>query len=409
LICHAQFKKSSMFSLRNCLRVFHAEPHVPVDVPLDELRYTQCTVKSVFSHGSHAGLPLQTTVDELVSLALSPQSEPMVLNVVLHKGKLFTLNNRRLWCLKQFAEAWYWCRQHVFVRVLKWPLARGVLFNGIEICDQFCRALTTTSEGTSVELWSEDCEPQFQHQTSVVSSISIALDSRLAQDDVTSGAPFAIAEHEAQTEAANLADDREEGIDSAVTEQAFRPPSPVAALSPDEAAEIAGERWASWVQHRAWDALLQSEHLPAKLVVLRFSRHEHALDEVVLESKVAKRAAMQGADLCPTWARGAKVLLPDVGPELFDQDLEHFNVVVKEADEHELLRELEEKLPHRNRQLKPGCGRSIVPDKLSLFNMSQEDASSSNDTVFDVAGMRVFRTFIDIPRVKCQIKSSSSW
>lgn len=116
---------------------------------------------------------------------------------------------------------------------------------------------------------------------------------------------------------------------------------------------------------------------------------------------------MQGADLCPTWARGAKVLVPGVGPELFDQDLEHFNVVVKEEDEHELFRELEEKLPHRNRQLKAGSGRSLVPDKLSLFDISDGGASSS--TLFDIAGMQVVRTFIDIPRVKLQVKSSKTW
>jgi hypothetical protein len=200
-----------------------------------------------------------------------------------------------------------------------------------------------------------------------------------------------------------------EEIGSAITENISRPPSPVAALSPEEAAEIAGEQWASWVQHRAWDAALGGEHLPAKIVILRFSRYERALDDVVLESEVAKRAAMQGADLCPTWARGAKVLLADVGPELFDQDLEHFNVVVKEEDETELLRELEEKLPHRQRQLKAGSGRSMVPDKLSLFNVSQGDASSSSGTVLDMTGMRVVRTFIDIPRARPQVKSSNSW
>ena len=52
-------QKSSMFALRNCLRAFHAEPCMPVDVRLDELRYTRCTIKPVFSHGPHARQPLQ--------------------------------------------------------------------------------------------------------------------------------------------------------------------------------------------------------------------------------------------------------------------------------------------------------------------------------------------------------------
>ena len=91
-----QFEEPAMFALRNCLRGFHAQPCVPVDVMLDELRYTHCTIKSVFGHGSHAGLPLQRTVDELAALTLSPQSEPMTLNAVLHEGKPFTLHNRRL-------------------------------------------------------------------------------------------------------------------------------------------------------------------------------------------------------------------------------------------------------------------------------------------------------------------------
>eukprot|EP00931_Biecheleriopsis_adriatica_P100861 TRINITY_DN76102_c0_g1_i1.p1 TRINITY_DN76102_c0_g1~~TRINITY_DN76102_c0_g1_i1.p1 ORF type:complete len:780 (-),score=123.95 TRINITY_DN76102_c0_g1_i1:80-2212(-) len=386
-----QWRKSSLFALRNCLRNFHTEPRVPIDVPLDKLRYTQCTINSVFSHGPHAGMPLQRTVEELSSLRLGPQSEHMVLNVVLHRGKLFSLNNRRLWCLQQHALS----HRHLFVRVLVWPLARGVLFNGVDICDKFCRALTTTNEGTSVE-WSSGCQQQIHREASASS--------------IVSSASFATAGHEPQNLTANVANGHlQEDFEFAAAEHSSRPPSPPASLSPQEAAEIAGQRWASWVQNRAWKNAFDNEYSAAGIVILRFSRHEDAWENAVLQSSVAKQAMLQGAELCPTWAHGAKVLLPHVGPEPFDQGLERFNVVLREEDEHELLRELEEKLPHKNRQLKAGSGRSVVPDRLSLFNISQGDASSSNETVLDMAGMRVVRTFIDIPRLKQPVKSSSTW
>lgn len=384
--------KADAFALRNCLRVFHSGPHVPMDVPVEELRYTHCTVNSVFSRGSHAGMSLQSTVDQLASSTLNAQSESMVLNVVLHKGMLFSLNNRRLWCLKEHASG----RPRLYVRVLRWPLARGVLFNGEEICDQFCRSLTTTNEGISVKVRYADREQQSQPEAAMASTIDNQSNAGGMQESPNSITNIGTDHHP-------------ENVDSIVTDLISRPPSPVAELSPEEAAEIAGERWASWVQDRAWDAVLSDEHLPAKLVVLRFSRHERILEDVVLHSEVARKAAMQRADLCPPWANGAKVLLPDVRPEFFDQELEHFNVVVREEDVLELLRELEEKLPHRNRQLKAGFGRSMVPDKLSLCNVSQGNTSSSNETVLDMAGMRVVRTFIDIPRAKPQVKSSNTW
>merc|ERR1712008_54148 len=106
------------------------------------------------------------------------------------------MNNRMLWCLKQYASSRE--DEDVYARVLVWPLARGVLFNGEEVCEQFCRVLTTRNEGTSVKLRFAECELHLQHEVSVASMIS------------STSSPTAELE-------------------------------PVAALSPEEAVEIAGE------------------------------------------------------------------------------------------------------------------------------------------------------------------------
>ena len=101
----------------------------------------------------------QHTVDELVTLKLSPQSEVMTLNVVRRKGKLFAMNNRRLWCLKEYASSRQLScqlnRRHVFVRVSVWPLARGALLNKASTLahSTCCHEYTGSGSATDWAAW----------------------------------------------------------------------------------------------------------------------------------------------------------------------------------------------------------------------------------------------------------------
>eukprot|EP00408_Alexandrium_pacificum_P053166 CAMPEP_0171242158 /NCGR_PEP_ID=MMETSP0790-20130122/45519_1 /TAXON_ID=2925 /ORGANISM="Alexandrium catenella, Strain OF101" /LENGTH=258 /DNA_ID=CAMNT_0011708895 /DNA_START=60 /DNA_END=832 /DNA_ORIENTATION=- len=64
-----------------------------------DLRYTRDRLPARFDDGR----PLQELLGELRSSRVVASSAPfLVLNVVHFKGRLFCLDNRRLWCLRQF-------------------------------------------------------------------------------------------------------------------------------------------------------------------------------------------------------------------------------------------------------------------------------------------------------------------
>ena len=95
---------------------------------------------------------ITTLVQALKTRQVHPRKPPFVLNVVRFKGSLFSLNNRRLWCLKEYYEGLYDadCVPPSFVMVYVWPLASGVLFEGREIIPRFFDALTTSDDGRTV-------------------------------------------------------------------------------------------------------------------------------------------------------------------------------------------------------------------------------------------------------------------
>jgi len=147
------------------------------------------------------------------------------------------------------------------------------------------------------------------------------------------------------------------------------------------------------------------EDVASKAVVLTFSRNPQELENAILNSPLAQRKEQEGVELKPAWANGAKVLLEGVQPELVDSTIEPlrpWHVIVAEKDEPSLLASLEH-LPYTIRKLRPS-GRAVVPDYLSLLNVSSgTDSSSSSSRVSDgtaqddtsyIIEYKVERTFI---------------
>jgi len=68
-------------------------------VPVCDLRYTHRCISSSFRQGGHCGRPLSNLVRDLARGAVA--AEDFELIAVRFEDKLYSLNNRRLWCLKE--------------------------------------------------------------------------------------------------------------------------------------------------------------------------------------------------------------------------------------------------------------------------------------------------------------------
>ncbi|CAE8708808.1 unnamed protein product, partial [Polarella glacialis] len=211
-----------------------------------------------------------------------------------------------------------------------------------------------------------------------------------------------------------------------------------AAVPPAEAELTAAELWASSVERQiASDGvssfgpgsaassshsgeLEQDEDLleqSQRHALLHYNHWYPELKAAVFESAPAKAAVAAGIDVQPTWARGALVLVPGLGPELEVpgvQLLRMGHVVVAEGDEAALNAALE-LLPFRVKKLKLS-GRCVVPDVDSLFGVSSSEGAgtdggscsgkslSSTSKVEGITarlgglGIEVRRTFIHIPQ-----------
>eukprot|EP00397_Hematodinium_sp_SG-2012_P000604 GEMP01000605.1.p1 GENE.GEMP01000605.1~~GEMP01000605.1.p1 ORF type:complete len:1845 (+),score=340.38 GEMP01000605.1:31-5535(+) len=75
--------------------------NIPVTrVSIDEVFYTQHSISSTFGSGLHAGKPLDTLVEDLLIGVTQP--EFLELSGAKFRNRIFSLNNRRLYCLKQY-------------------------------------------------------------------------------------------------------------------------------------------------------------------------------------------------------------------------------------------------------------------------------------------------------------------
>jgi len=118
-------------------------PHhrIVQDARLDvqSINFTHGKISPVFRGEPHAGRPLRTLVDAFMEG--TTQVEDIRLKVAWHHGEYFSYNNRRLWCLKTYAEE---TKKQVFV-----PCTI------IQLCPftaKFALSYTSTNGGKSAEL-----------------------------------------------------------------------------------------------------------------------------------------------------------------------------------------------------------------------------------------------------------------
>mmetsp|Transcript_78357 Transcript_78357/g.227367 ORF Transcript_78357/g.227367 Transcript_78357/m.227367 type:complete len:638 (-) Transcript_78357:157-2070(-) len=114
-------------------------------VPVQSLHFTHCSIAQIFRHGPYAGSDLEVLVEDLRTGRVDPLThESMVLEVVRYRGKLYSLNNRRLWALQQhqlmlMSEV---ASVMVRVRVLSWASEATL--------KRFSKAFNTDLDGEAI-------------------------------------------------------------------------------------------------------------------------------------------------------------------------------------------------------------------------------------------------------------------
>ena len=127
-------------------------------VPLRDLRYTQCTIRPTFGdRTNHQGEPLTNLVDALMRADIQSPYE-LVLDVVKFHGELYTLSNRRLWCLQEYYSRQLHQSGVPLVKVRILPLiTHDPDFDRDDgdpfiVINRFFEKFTTTNGGASIEM-----------------------------------------------------------------------------------------------------------------------------------------------------------------------------------------------------------------------------------------------------------------
>jgi len=187
----------------------------------------------------------------------------------------------------------------------------------------------------------------------------------------------------------------------------------------EEAAHIANQQWATRIESRIDDAagtdsleLSRPTAHTRKCVLLEFNRYPKELEDALLMSSVADAARQRGVEVQPDWAHGAKVFVDGLQPDMVDAPLAHgelkpWHVIVYESDETELQHALQP-LPYRVKKLKPGVGRSIVPQELSLMDVSSEGEHDIINDAGLVIEYVVKNTFLELVEAQPIVWSSQS-
>ena len=112
----------------------------PTLVKCSELLYTQDSCKKEFADGTK----LDTVVQQLITQERDPLADPFfVLDVIVWDGNLFSVDNRRLYCLRRYQD--YIGRSetlHVRARLHRW----------LDVFDRFWIHYTTQNGGTSIRI-----------------------------------------------------------------------------------------------------------------------------------------------------------------------------------------------------------------------------------------------------------------
>lgn len=105
--------------------------------------FTHDTISPRFSNGPHCGVPVTRLAEALCAGLVDPLQDPsLLLEGVFFHGKYRSLNNRRLWCLRQ---------AHCPVRLRVLPIVPWVrTATGRPVDEKFFEANSTADDGYSV-------------------------------------------------------------------------------------------------------------------------------------------------------------------------------------------------------------------------------------------------------------------
>jgi len=110
---------------------------------------------------------------------------------------------------------------------------------------------------------------------------------------------------------------------------------PAASISPEEAARLSDELWATSVENR----ISFYKFVPPRaaiVIILTFNRHPPEFTQTLLSSELAHIARACGAQIQPLWANGAKILCSHITQENLQEvalTLCRHHVIVREEDE----------------------------------------------------------------------------
>ena len=120
--------------------------------------------------------------------------------------------------------------------------------------------------------------------------------------------------------------------------------------------------------------------------MLTFNRHAKDFLDAIMGSSLAQSLGRSGVDIQPSWAHGAKILVEGFDSAIFDEiyiepELGPRHVVVREADQEELLAAFKD-LPYRLKpRVKPSAGCVVCPHDgdTSLFAASSDSVSTEDN------------------------------
>ena len=120
-------------------------------VHVDQLRYTQAECSRRFRGGPYEGLELRMCIRDLIDGRERPDSDWLTLEVVRKNGRLYSLNNRRLYCLKRL-------QQHNELKGSKEPVRAWVqvVCTWTPYHSQFLKHFDTPCEGESIKVRNSD-------------------------------------------------------------------------------------------------------------------------------------------------------------------------------------------------------------------------------------------------------------
>eukprot|EP00927_Polykrikos_kofoidii_P047628 TRINITY_DN41892_c0_g1_i1.p1 TRINITY_DN41892_c0_g1~~TRINITY_DN41892_c0_g1_i1.p1 ORF type:complete len:500 (-),score=43.44 TRINITY_DN41892_c0_g1_i1:427-1926(-) len=122
-------------------------PTARVAVSLVRFRH-DCISESFKAGGPHGGAPISSLVDELKAGKVNV--DDLILDVTEHEGNLLSFSNRRLWCLKRYAQD---VGEDIGILVRVFPLVPGVrLSDGRDVMQKFRSSYTSRNSGITVDI-----------------------------------------------------------------------------------------------------------------------------------------------------------------------------------------------------------------------------------------------------------------